>query len=290
MVESMIDSHAPTKGAEAATAQPGGVAGLYDSPEGQLGPILFGGHLHWGYWDEAHATDDFAAAADRLAQIMIDKTRIGAGERFVDLGCGVGQPAVKLAKAKGCSVDGITISQFQQENATARARAEGLADRLRFIHGTALEVPCEDQTYDGGWFFESIFHMGHREALSEAARVLKPGATLVLTDLPVLPSTTEEFMAFVRQHIHSGFVAKEDYPRLMADAGLELLQIDDITANVMPWLVPKLKDAIDQHRGKVDEVMGANAKKAIDDWLYLFEYMSENLGYMVVTARKRPAA
>jgi ubiquinone/menaquinone biosynthesis C-methylase UbiE len=290
MVESMIDSHAATKGAETAEAEPGGVAGLYDSPEGQLGPILFGGHLHWGYWDEAHAADDFATAADRLAQIMIDKTRIEAGERFIDLGCGVGQPAVKLAKTKGCSVDGITISKFQQESATARAKAEGLADRLHFIHGTALALPCEDQTYDGGWFFESIFHMGHREALAEAARVLKPGATLVLTDLPLLPSTTAEFMAFVRQHIHSSFVAKEDYPRLLADAGLELLQIDDITANVMPWLVPKLKDAIDQHRGKVDEVMGANAEKAIDDWLYLFEYMGENLGYMVVTARRQPEA
>ena len=290
MVESMIDSSVQTKGAQTADAEPGGVAGLYDSPEGQLGPILFGGHLHWGYWDAASAADDFAAAADRLAQIMIDKTRIGDGERFIDLGCGVGQPAVKLAKAKGCSVDGVTISKFQQESATARAKAEGLADRLHFIHGSALELACADQTYDGGWFFESIFHMGHREALAEAARVLKPGATLVLTDLPVLPTTTEEFMGFVRQHIHSGFIAKEDYPRLMADAGLELLQIDDITANVMPWLVPKLKEAIDQHRGKVDEVMGANAEKAIDDWLYLFEYMSENLGYMVVTARKRPAA
>lgn len=288
MVESMIDSPAATKGVESADTPPG-VADLYNSPAGQLGPVLFGGHLHWGYWDDAHAADDFAAAADRLAQIMIDKTQIGPGQRFIDLGCGVGQPAVKLAKAKGCSVDGITISKYQQENATARAKAEGLADRLHFIHGTALEVPRPDQTYDGGWFFESIFHMGQREALAEAARLLKPGATLVLTDLPVLPSTTEDFMAFVREHIHSNFIAREDYPRLMADAGLELLQIDDITPNVMPWLVPKLQEAIAQHRSEVDAVMGAGAEKAIDDWLYLFEYMSENLGYMVVTARKLSA-
>lgn len=262
------------------------VAPLYDSPAGQLGPILFGGHLHWGYWDDARAADDFAAAADRLAGIMIDKTRIGPGERFIDLGCGVGQPAIRLAEAKGCSVDGVTISKFQQQNATERAKAEGLADRLRFFHGSALDLPFADGSYDGGWFFESIFHMGQRAALREAARVLKPGATLVLTDLPTLPSTTDDFLEFVRQHIHSTFIPKEDYPGLMADTGFELVQIDDVTPNVMPWLVPKLKEAIEQHRDAVVRLIETDVEKAIDDWVYLFEYMSENLGYMLVTARK----
>lgn len=262
------------------------VATLYDSPEGQLGPILFGGHLHWGYWDENNADDSFAAAADKLAQIMIDKAQIQAGQRFIDLGCGVGQPAMKLSKAKGCSVDGITISKFQQQSATSRAQAEGMQEKLRFIHGSALDIPSEDQAYDGGWFFESIFHMGHRDALLEANRVLKSGATLVLTDLPTLPNTTEDFKAFVQQHIHSSFIAKEDYPDLMAETGFELIGIDDITENVMPWLVPKLKETLAEHKQKITELFNDAADKAIDDWVYLFEYMSENLGYMVVTARK----
>ena len=262
------------------------VATLYDSPEGQLGPILFGGHLHWGYWDENNADDNFADAADKLAQIMIDKAQIQEGQRFIDLGCGVGQPAMKLAKAKGCSVDGITISKFQQQSATSRAQAEGMQDRLLFIHGSALAIPGENQSYDGGWFFESIFHMGHRDALLEANRVLKSGATLVLTDLPLLPDTTEEFKAFVQQHIHSSFIAKEDYPALMAETGFELIGIDDITENVMPWLVPKLKETLVEHKREITELFNDSADKAIDDWVYLFEYMSENLGYMVVTARK----
>jgi cyclopropane fatty-acyl-phospholipid synthase-like methyltransferase len=262
------------------------VATLYDSPAGQLGPILFGGHLHWGYWDAATADASFAAAAERLAQIMIEKVEIKPGQRFIDLGCGVGLPAVKLAKAKNCDVDGITISRFQQQSATGRALAEGLQDRLRFIHGTALEIPAPDLSYDGGWFFESIFHMGHRAALLEAGRVLKPGALLLLTDLPILPHTSAEFLAFMQEHIHSTFIAKTEYPALMAAAGFELLGFEDITANVMPWLVPKLLETIAEHRQTVDELIGANVEKAIDDWSYLFEYMSENLGYMIVAARK----
>lgn len=273
------------------TAMPGQeaqqVATLYDSPEGQLGPILFGGHLHWGYWDAEHAGDDFAAAADRMAGIMIERTRIGPGQRFIDLGCGVGHPAMKLALARGCSVDGITISRFQQESATERAAAAGLQDRLRFIHGSALAIPCADHTYDGGWFFESIFHMGHREALREAGRVLKPGASLALTDLPLLPTTTPEFKAFVREHIHSSFIDRAEYPALMAEAGFELEAIEDVTENVMPWLVPKFRETLARHEREIAEVVRDISDKTIDNWIYLFEYMSENLGYLVITARKR---
>ncbi len=264
------------------------VATLYDSPEGQLGPILFGGHLHWGYWDAEHAADDFAAAAERLAQMMIDRCSIGQGERFIDLGCGVGQPAIRLAQARGCAVDGITISGFQQRSATERAMAAGLADRLRFFHGTALQVPADDQSYDGGWFFESIFHMGQRAALTEAHRILKPGATLVLTDLPLLPEAPPAFSDFVKQYIHSSFIPQADYPALLADTGFELVALEDITANVMPWLVSKLREAVAQHRAKVDELMGDQADKAIEDWAFLFEYMAENLGYILVTARRLP--
>jgi cyclopropane fatty-acyl-phospholipid synthase-like methyltransferase len=261
------------------------VAQMYDSPEGQLGPIMFGGHLHWGYWDDDNADDNFPQAADKLAQLMIARTDIKPDQRFCDLGCGVGMPAMKLARAKGCYVDGVTISQFQQENATSRAQAEGLQERTKFLHANALHVPCEDHVYDGGWFFESIFHMGHRDALREASRILKPGATLLLTDLPTLPTTTDEFMQFVNQHIHSHFVAKEDYPALLDEAGFDLVEMWDISNNVMVPLVPKFKATLANHQQ--DIAASGATDKAIDDWIYTFEYMSENLGYMLVTAKKR---
>lgn len=288
--------HVPRPGSSGSTCKRGDkmttghvadVAELYDSPGGQIGPLLFGNHMHWGYWDAGTAEATFAEAADRLADLMIERARIGAGERFVDLGCGVGQAALRLALATGCRVDGITISGYQQRTATAMAEAKGMQDILRFIHGNALAIPSEGGAYDGGWFFESIFHMGHREALREAGRVLKPGATLVLTDLPTLPHTTDDFRAFVDEHIHSRFIKAEDYPAILDEAGFDLVKIDDVTANVMPWLVSKLQDALTANRDAVVERFGEATDKAIDDWLYVFEYMSENLGYILVTARKR---
>jgi len=258
----------------------------YDSPALRLGPVLFDGHLHWGYWDEATADATFGQAAERMCDLMIERTEIGADGRFVDLGCGVGLAALRLARTKGCSVTGVTISGYQHRTATEMAAAEGMADRLTFHHGDARAVPEPDGSFDGGWFFESIFHMGHAAALKEASRLLKPGSGLVLTDLPTLPHTTNEFMAFVDEHIHSSFIAADRYPALMDEAGFELLEIEDVSVNVMPWLEPKLKDAIERNRAAVEEAMGDNAEKAIDNWLYLFEYMAENLGYTIVRARK----
>ena len=58
------------------TAQLQEVAALYDSAEGHVGNLIFDGQVHWGYWDEANADASLAGGADRLTEIMIQKTTI----------------------------------------------------------------------------------------------------------------------------------------------------------------------------------------------------------------------
>lgn len=55
----------------------------------------------------------------------------GEGDHVLDLGCGTGEDAVRLARL-GCSVDGIDVSPGMIEAARARAEAEGLAESLSF--------------------------------------------------------------------------------------------------------------------------------------------------------------
>ncbi|TAN49375.1 MAG: methyltransferase domain-containing protein [Methylococcaceae bacterium] len=260
------------------------IAAMYDSPEVQLIPEMFGGYVHWGYWDESNADADFAGGSDKLAQLMIDRVRIQPNQRFCDLGCGLGVSAIKLSKTRKCYVDGVTISKLQQQSATQKAKAEGLEGWVKFMHADALHLPCADQTYDGGWFFESIFHMGHRAALAEASRILKPGATLLLTDMTLLSPMAQEFKRFAESAIHSDFVSKEDYPSLLEDAGFELVELWDITSHVMAPLVPKFKKALAMHK---QSLKNSITEKTVEDWIYALEYMSKNLGYILVTARKR---
>jgi ubiquinone/menaquinone biosynthesis C-methylase UbiE len=264
--------------------KPEKVGEMYDAPAGQGGHIIFEGQFHWGYWDETNPEASLGEAADRLTQIMIDKSAVSEGKRFCDLGCGIGIPAMRIARAKGCFVDGITISKYQYEKAKKLAQEAGMCDRTHFMLGNALEMPCDDGTYDGGWFFETIFHMGHREALREAYRILKPGATLLIADLPTRSNVTEEFKIFAKDKIHSVFIPKEDYPRLLDEVGFDLIEMDDVTDYVIPSFVMKSKAAFKRHESEILQYVDSGA---IDRWIRMFEDMCNNLGYILVTARKR---
>lgn len=263
---------------------PKNVAQLYDAPAGQGGHVIFDGQFHWGYWDESNADASLGEAADRLTEIMIEKVKVTEGQKFVDLGCGVGVPAMRVAKAKGCSVDAVTISEYQHGEANRRVTEANMSDQVNCIHGNALEMACEDGTYDGGWFFETIFHMGHKEALKEAYRILKPGATLIIADLPTHPDIDPEFVKYAKEKIHSVFIPQEECLQAIEEAGFELVEIHDVTEFVIPPLVPKITEG---YRKYEKEVLTYVGEDSIPRWIKMFEDMCANLDYVLFTVRKR---
>ncbi|MEM7395621.1 MAG: methyltransferase domain-containing protein, partial [Verrucomicrobiota bacterium] len=190
-----------------------------------------------------------------------------------------GEPALKLAKAKGCRVDGVTISNKQHEEAVSRAESGGMADRVQFINGDATKVDCEDAIYDGGWFFESIFHMGHAKALKEAGRIMKPGAVLLVADFIVLHTTTEGFLKTAREEDRSHYIPKEEYYDLLDAAGFEFLEFLDVTKNVVPSMASKVREAFATRKDGIEQ-------STIDEVVARIERMSNNLGYLLVTARR----
>jgi SAM-dependent methyltransferase len=113
-------------------------------------------------------------AAEELA-------RIGEG-RVVDVGCGAGRNAVPLADL-GWDVTGLDLSWPMLEAAALRAREETAA-RLHLVLAPMEPLPLRDASADlivahGIWNLApsaAVF----RAAVSEAARVSRPGAALFL--------------------------------------------------------------------------------------------------------------
>jgi len=261
------------------------IADYYETEEHLAWDLLTKGHIHLGYWDDNNRDVSFAEGAKRLTQLMIDQTEISIGQRFCDIGCGVGGPAIMLAREKGCIVDGVTISEYQKKEAGKRAVMEGVDDKARFVNADALNLPFSDNTFEGGWFFESIFHMGHHNALCEAHRVLKPGSVLLITDVVDIGLLTEEDKQDAKDICNVDYVTKQEYQGLLKEAGFELVQLSDITEEVIGPFQSKFAEAV---RAQKNEVF--NILRQDKDILKGFEEVAEKfskIGYIIVTARNK---
>ncbi|EEF38420.1 tocopherol O-methyltransferase, putative [Ricinus communis] len=80
-------------------------------------------------------------------------------KNVVDVGCGIGGSSRYIAKKFGAKCQGITLSPVQAQRANALAAAEGLADKVSFQVGDALEQPFPDGQFDLVWSMESGEHM-----------------------------------------------------------------------------------------------------------------------------------
>jgi O-antigen biosynthesis protein len=98
------------------------------------------------------------------------------GLRVLDVACGSGYGSHHLATAGGAhAVEGVDISQ----DVVDHARATYKAPALSFRHGSILDLPFADASFDAVTCFETIEHVDDdRGALAQLRRVLRPGGVL----------------------------------------------------------------------------------------------------------------
>ena len=121
--------------------------------------------------------------------------RVGSG-RVLDLGCGAGRNAVPLARL-GWRVVGLDLSWPMLEAAATRTRDACLDNLLHLVLAPMESIPARDRSFDlviahGIWNLARSTAQ-FRRALSEAARVARPGAGLFVFTFSrnTLPPQTE---------------------------------------------------------------------------------------------------
>ncbi|WOJ92530.1 methyltransferase domain-containing protein [Congregibacter variabilis] len=104
-----------------------------------------------------------------------------AGQRVLDLGCGEGRHVIAACALDG--VDAVGVDLSLNDLATARERmqefrGDAAEDSALFLllAGDALRLPFADASFDAVICSEVLEHIpDYRSALTEIARVLKPG-------------------------------------------------------------------------------------------------------------------
>ena len=144
---------------------------------------------------------------------VIVETITVAGLRVVDVGCGDGYLSRHLAR-HGAQVLGVEVSARQ----LAKARAAEAVEGVTIVEGVAQHLPAEDASADVVVFFNSLHHVpvdGQEQALTEAARVLKTGGLLYVSE----PIAEGPFFAMCRPVDDETEVRAHAYAALQAAAG-----------------------------------------------------------------------
>lgn len=256
--------------------------------------LLLGPELHYGVF--ATGSEDLPTATGELTRRMIDAASLSPGLELLDIGCGTGAPARRLAREHGIRVTGITTSVVGVATAREHAAAEGLADLLTFEERDGMDTGLPDASFDRIWALESSHLMRDRERLiAECARVLRPEGLLVLCDIVLVREMPfadvlrlREPLALLREVFGDARMESPDtYARLAAEAGLQPGPAIDLTAASRPTFA-RWRDNAASHRDELLELLGA---AELDRFLEACDVMEGfwddgTLGYALITARK----
>lgn len=255
---------------------------------------LMGDSFHYGYFEPLDAPLDQATQA--LTQRMADLGELKAEHRILDVGCGIGAPALHLAERIGCHVRGISTSEVGVATARERAAARGLEQRVSFELRDGMANEYEDRSFDRVWVMESSHLMPDKAAMiRESARVLKPSGRIVLCDIIMhrelaLPDVMKRAKAFDLLRVVFGrakMATLSAYREWFEQAGLEVLHCDDISRQAAPTFA-NWKQNSERYRDEVIALVGegplADFSRACDELERMWE--DEILGYGMLAAEK----
>jgi cyclopropane fatty-acyl-phospholipid synthase-like methyltransferase len=160
---------------------------------------------------------------------------LSPAKTLLDVACGAGGPALRMASITGCSAVGIDVHEQAVSTANSLAAQRGLAERSQFLAIDATgPLPFANSSFDAITCIDAINHFSDRPSLmADWVRLLKPGGKLLFTDpLSVTGALTNAEIAVRSSAGFYLFVPHGYDERTMMQCGLQLLVCEDVTANL----------------------------------------------------------
>jgi SAM-dependent methyltransferase len=123
----------------------------------------------WEVAERDHQIQD-PTSAEKI-RLLGEYLRLDGSSRVLDLACGKAGPALVLAEAFGCRVQGVELRPQFADEARARVAERGLGDLVSIETADAAHYPLEPETCDAALCLGASFVWGH---IGDAATVLVP--------------------------------------------------------------------------------------------------------------------
>ncbi len=164
---------------------------------------------------------------DLYRQIAV-LTEMGEDGEVLDVACGKGVSLEYFVKEFGVHGSGVDVDPTIIEQAEARSRDEGIADRLQFQTGRSDALPYRDEIFDAT--VGEIGLSNHCEpaaAISELVRVTKPGGVVVLVQLVWKAPVDEQRRVVLADHLGARPLMVVEWKRLLRESGISTVHTED---------------------------------------------------------------
>lgn len=242
---------------------------------------------NYGYWTRPDM--GMEEAAEALTILVASACGLSSRDRLLDVGCGYGAGAVScMRRFQPQSIVGIDVTELRLEHGRHYVRERGFADQVDLRLGDATGMEFADASFDKLMSVECAFHFDTRaDFLREAARVLRPGGTLALTDL--IPRRGVDPAAYLLGLTAVGTGVCLDNPANAYDAdayaahlraaGFSAIRIESI----VDWTRRPFVDAFERAGRRLQGARAAEVEKSVARLRGLIDAGED---YVLVVARK----
>ncbi len=174
--------------------------------------------------------EDMHAGGAEATESLIELLDPPRGARVLDVGSGLGGPARRLARTRGCRVVGVDLSPELVAAARALTERVGLADRVTFHVASALDLPFDSRSFDAAFTIHVAMNVEDKERFyCEIGRVLKPGTWFALYDLFRMTGEPDYPVPWADGPEQSFLVRVDELDRLLTRLGFEVVTIRNRT-------------------------------------------------------------
>jgi MPBQ/MSBQ methyltransferase len=159
------------------------------------------------------------------------------GMRVLDVGAGVGGPAIVLALLYGCTVTALDLTPEFCRLAELFVERTGVGDRVTVVEGNALAPPFADASFDAVWTQHVQMNVEDKPRLyQELRRLLVHGGTLAFWDVVAGDGSPIQFPVPWASEQGQSFLADPDELReLIKSAGFEEQLAEDGTEEALAF-------------------------------------------------------
>lgn len=180
-----------------------------------------------------YSTDYLSIGGAESTQKLADLAGLRANDQLLDVGCGLGGPALHLAAHYGVHVTGLDLVDVNIAEANKRAAAASLSAKATFQQGDAIALPFDAESYDVVWGQDAWCHVPDKRALIEqCARVLRPGGCIAFSDwLELRDMSGPRRDTIYAASASTNMQTYGGYAMLLDECGFDISHSEDISAD-----------------------------------------------------------